>query len=126
MNVSTSSSVLVQRVSRGFDVVLLSGGKRIARWRFYLFPDRCELQDVPAGLGKWDELVRLYERCRASGTTITTLDEEIKSSAHEFFVHQRVGAILYHEQACTEARRSRFTFTIVVAKSIADPMDVDS
>ena len=116
MNASTSSSKLVQRVSRRYDVGLLSGGKRIAGWGLYLYPDRCELQEVPAGLDKWDELVRSYERSRASGTTITTPDEDIKSSAHEVFVPKRVGAILCHECACIETRRSRF----------ADPMDVDS
>ena len=39
-----------------------SGGQRRALLRQILVPDRCKLQDLPAELEKWEELVRRYER----------------------------------------------------------------
>ena len=40
----------------------LRGGKRRVLLRQIVVPDRCKQQDPPAGLEKWEELVRRYER----------------------------------------------------------------
>ena len=57
--------------SRGAETVRrwdpLGGGKRRALLRHILVPGRCKLQDLPAGLEKWEELVRRYERSKSSG-----------------------------------------------------------
>ena len=64
----------------------LSGGKRRALLRQILVPDRCKLQDPPAGLEKWEELVRRCERSKSGGTTTTALDEDVKTAALEALV----------------------------------------
>ena len=58
----------------------LSGGQRRALLH------RCKLQDLPSGLGKWEELLRRYERSTSSGTTRAGLDEDIKTAALEALV----------------------------------------
>ena len=63
-----------------------SGGKRRALLRQILVPDRCKLQDLPACLEKWEELVRRYDRSKPSGTTTAALDEDIKTAALEALV----------------------------------------
>ena len=50
----------LRRLVRRLD--LASGGRRRALRPQILVPDRCKLQDLPAGLQKWEELVRRYER----------------------------------------------------------------
>ena len=57
---------------------------------------RCKLQDIPAGLEKWDELVRRYERSKSSGTMTVGLDEDIKTAALENPRPRRVGAASCH------------------------------
>ena len=74
----------LRRLVRRWDP--LSGGKRRALLRQILVPDRCKLQDLPAGLEKWEELVRQYEWSKSSGTTTTALDDDIKTAALETFV----------------------------------------
>ena len=71
----------LRRLVRRWDP--LGGGKRRALSRQILVPDRCKLQNLPAGLEKWEELVRRYERSKSSGTTTAALDEEIKTAALE-------------------------------------------
>ena len=66
--------------------VPLSGGKRRALLRQILVPDRCKLQDLPAGLEKWKEVVRRYDKSKSSGTTTAALDEDIKTAALEALV----------------------------------------
>ena len=62
----------------------LSGGKHSTPLRQILVPDRCKLQDLPAGLAKGEELVRRYERSKSSGTT--TSAQDITSAALEALV----------------------------------------
>ena len=69
----------LRRLVRRWDP--LSGGKRRALLRQILVADRCKLQDFPAGLEKWEELVRRYERSKSSGTTTTALHDDIKTAA---------------------------------------------
>ena len=63
-----------RRVVRRWDP--LSGGKRRALLRQILVPDQRKLHDRPAGLEKWEELVRRYERSKLDGTTTAALDED--------------------------------------------------
>ena len=102
-----------------------------------LVPDRCKLQDLPAGLEKWEELVRRYERSKSIGTTTAALDEDIKTVALEalpsnkHLAMNRARLITYEQvrseiQAYIEARRSQFAFKTSAAQSTSDPMDVDS
>ena len=128
----------LRRLVRRWDPV--SGGKRRALLRHILVPDGCKLQDLPAGLTKWVELVRRYERSKSSGTTAAALHEDMKTAALDALVpseleqhlamnHARL--ITYEQvpseiQAYTEARRRQFAFKTVAAKNTSDPMDVDS
>ena len=64
----------------------LSGGKRRSLLRQISVPDRCKLQDLPAGLEKWEELVRRYQRSKSSGTTTAFLDVHVKTPALEALV----------------------------------------
>ena len=99
----------------------LSGGKRRALLRQLLVPDRCKLQDLPAGLEKWEELVRRYGRSKSSGTTATALGDDSKTAALEALVRgeleqhlamNRARLITYEQvrseiQAYIGARRSQ-------------------
>ena len=113
----------------------LSRGKRRAFLQQILVPDRCKLHDLPAGPEKWEALVRRYERSKSSGTTTTALDEDIETAALEALPSEleqhlamnRARLITYDQvqceiQAYIEARRSRFAFKTVAAKSSSDPM----
>ena len=101
-----------------------------------LVPDRCKLQDLPAGLEKWKELARRYERSKSSGTTTTAIDENIKTAAvpcelEQHLAMKRARLITYEQvrseiQADIEARRSQFAFKTVATESTPDPMEVDS
>ena len=68
----------LRRLVRRWDPLI--GGQRRALVRQILVPDRCKLLDLPAGLEKWEELVRRYERRKSSGTTTAALDEDIQYS----------------------------------------------
>ena len=117
-----------------------SGGKRRALLRQLLVPDRCKLQDLPAGLEKWEELVRRYERSTSSGTTTTALGDDTKTAALEALVPDeleqhlamnRARLITYEQvrseiQAYIGARRRQFALKTVVSKIMSDPMEVDS
>lgn len=125
----------LRRLIRRWDP--LSGGKRRVLLRQILVPDRCKLQDLPAGIEKWEELVRRYEKRRAGGT-VTSLDDDIKTSALEALVPQELEQHLAMNrarlptydnvraeiQAYIEARRSQFAFR--PAARNPDAMDVDS
>ena len=123
-------------------------GRLVRRWdplsgallRQILVPDWCQLQDLPAGLDKWEELVRRYERSKSSGTTAAALEKDIKTFAFEALVPSeleqhlamnRARLTTYEQvrseiQAYIEARRSQIAFKTVVPKSTSDPVEVDS
>ena len=117
-----------------------SGGKRTAVLRQILIPDRCNLQDLPVGLEKWEALLRRYERSKSSATRTATLDEDCEIAALEALVlseleqhlHINRPRLITYEQfpieirEYTEAHRSQFAFKTVAAKNSSDPMDVDS
>ena len=106
----------------------LSERKRRAQ---ILLPDRCKLQDLPAGLEKWEELVRRYEWNKSCGTT--ALDDDIKTAALEALVPGEVeehlamnrARLITYEQIRIEARRSKFALKTVALKVNSDPMEVD-
>ena len=111
--------------------------KRRSLLRHILVPDRCKLQDLPAGLEKCEELVRRYERSKSSGTTTTALGDDIKTAALELKPLFRVSwnsinrarLITYEQvrkeiQSYIKARRSQFAFKTVATKSTSDPMEV--
>ena len=113
-------------------------GKRRALLRQSLVPDRCKLQDHPAALEKWAELVRCYERSKSSGQE--AMDEDIKTAALEALLPSgleqhlamnRARLVTYDQvrsgiQAFIKARQSQFAFKTVATKSTSDPMEVDS
>ena len=71
----------LRRLVRRWDP--LSGGKRRAILRQILAPDRCTLHVLLAGLEKWNELVRRYERSKSIGTTTAAHDENIKTAVFD-------------------------------------------
>ena len=99
-----------------------------------------QIARLSAGLEKWEELVRRYERSKSSRTTTAALDDDIKTAAHEAVVPSELEQhlamkcarqITYEQvrneiQAYIEDRRSQFAFKIVVSKITSDPMEVDS
>ena len=129
-------ALLALTESESFDIVLGAAPSGLKA----LVPDQCELQDRPAGLAKWDELVRRHERSKSSGTTTTALDEDIKTAALEALVPSELNQhlamnrarLITNEQvpseiqAYTEARRRQFAFKTVATQSTSDPMEVDS
>ena len=127
----------LRRLVRRWDP--LSGGRRRALLRQILVPERCKLQDLPAGLEKWEELVRRYEKRRAGGST-AALDDDIKTAALEALVPgeleqhlamNRARITTYDQvraeiQAYIEARRSQFALKVGAGARNPDAMDVDS
>ena len=105
-----------------------------------LVPDRCKVQDFPAGLEKCEELVRRYERTKSSGTMTKALDDDINTAALEarvpseleqHFVMNRARLITYEQvrsetQAYTKARRGRFAFKTVATKRTSHQKEVYS
>ena len=138
LGVAPSGLEALRRLVRRWDPP--SGGKRRALRRQILVPDRCKLQDLPAGLEKCEELVGRYERSKSSGTTTAALDEDIKTAALEALVPSELeqhlamnrGRLITYEQvrseiqAYIEARRSQFALKTVASKITSHPMDVDS
>ena len=61
--------------------------------RQILASDRCKLQELPAGLEKWEELVSRYERSKLIGTTTATHDEDIESAAFEALIPSEMESI---------------------------------
>ena len=114
---------------------LLSGGRRRGLLRQNLVPDQCK-QDLLAGLEKWEELVRRYERSKSGGTTTAALDEDIRTAAFEVcvptkleqhFAMHRARPIAYDQvrseiQAYSDARQSQFAFISVAAKKNFRPI----
>ena len=110
----------VRKQCDGWSVVG-GGEKRRALLRQICVPDRCKLQDLPAGFEKWEKLVRRYERSKSSGTTTIALGDDIKTAALEAPVPGeleqhlamiRARLITYEKvrseiQAYIEARRSQ-------------------
>ena len=102
--------------------------------------DRCKLQDLAAGLEKWEELVGRYERSKTSGTTLTALDVDIKTAALEALVPSeleqhlamnRARLITYEQfrseiQAYIETHRSKFALKTVASKMTSNLMEVGS
>ena len=126
----------LRRLVRRWDP--LSGGRRRALLRQILVPDRCKLQELPAGLERWEELVRRYEKRRAGGMPTAVLDDDVKTAALEALVpgdleqhlamnrsrlstYQQVRSEI---QAFIEARRSQFALKDQ-GKKHPDTMDVD-
>ena len=104
----------------------LSGGQRRALLQHMWVPEQSKIQDLPAGLEKWEELVRRHETCKSSETTTAALHENIVSSELEqqlLFSFQQVRNEI---RGYIEARRRQFAFKTLAAKSTSDPMDVDS
>ena len=129
LGVAPSGLEALRRLVRRWDP--LSGGKRRALLRHILLPDRCKLQDLPAGLEKWEELVRRYEKSKSSGTTTAALDEDIKTAAlgalvpselEQHLAMNRARLITYEQvrneiQAYIEAHPSQFACKTVAAKT---------
>ena len=85
-------ALLALTESESFDYCSWSGTIR-SEWRksAELLSDKSwfqigALQNLPATLEKWEELVRRYERSKSSGTTTAALDEDIKTASLEAFV----------------------------------------
>ena len=97
----------------------LSGGKRRALLRQILVPDRCKRQDHHAGLEKWEELVRRYERSKSSGTTTAALDEDVKTAALEVLVPREL------EQHLAMKRARRISFEVKSSPTVK-PAKVNS
>ena len=101
---------VLRRLVRRWDP--LSGGERRALLRQILVPDRCNLQDLPAG----------HEKMGKTGPLIRALDDDIKTAALEAVVPGELeqhlamnrARLITHEQvrseiqAHVEARRSQF------------------
>ena len=69
-----------------------------------LVTDQCKLQDLPAGLEKWDELVRGYEgasRAERRQQLLMKTDEDIKNAALEALVPSELEQHLAMNQPCT-------------------------
>ena len=64
----------------------LIGGKHRAPLRYSWLEIDANCKIIPAGLEKWEELVRRCEKSKSSGTTTTALDDDIKAAALEALV----------------------------------------
>ena len=121
----------LRRLVRRWDP--LSGGKRRALSRQIFVPDRCKLQDLPAGLEKWDEVVRRYDRSKSSGATTTALDDAIKTAALEALVpggleqtqHLAMNRARLITLRADSKRNPSLALETVVSKITSDPMEVD-
>ena len=129
-----SSLEALRRLIRRWDP--LSGGKRRALLRQILVADRCELQDFPAGLQKWEALVCRCERSTSGGTTTAALKTAALEPLTPIELEQHLPTnrarvitcdqVRNEIQAYLEARRSQFAFLAVAAKNTTDPTAVDS
>ena len=138
LGAAPSSLEPLRRLVRRWDLLSLGERRALLRQILVLIGANCKI--FPAGIEKWEELVRRYERSKSSGTTAAALDEDIQIAALEALVPSaleqhlamnRARLIAYEQvrsviQPNIEARRRQFTSKTVAAKNTSDPMDVDS
>ena len=110
----------LRRLVRRWDPLI--GGQRRALVRQILVPDRCKLLDLPAGLEKWEELVRRYERRKSSGTTTAALDEDINTAALEALVPSE----LEQHLAMNRARLITYAQVRSEIQAYIEPAEVNS
>ena len=79
--------------------------------RQLLVPDRCRMQDLPAGLETWEELVRRCERSRAIGGGTTSRQAVVPSESEQHLAMNRARLTtcdqdrgeIHVEEGCSDA-----------------------